>query len=118
MYREQMSKAGMVAVQTCDRLWSWQGDRLYKLLVAGLLGTLVLSAVLLWTGFRSPDDGWETVAGSRAAVAIESFKLRRLTYGCRRSARLWCCLTARERSVGACRKSGVMLQRTSNRSGE
>ena len=65
MYREQMSKAGMVAVQICDRLWSWQGDRLYKLLVAGLLGTLVLSAVLLSTGFRSPDDGWETVVGSR-----------------------------------------------------
>ena len=68
MYREQMSKAGMVAVQIHDRLWSWQGDRLYRLLVAGLLGTLVLSAVLLWTGFRSPDDRWETVAGSRAAV--------------------------------------------------
>ena len=82
MYREQMSKAGMVAVQTCDRLWSWQGDRLYKLLVAGLLGILVLSAVLLWTGFRSPDDGWETVAGSRAAVAIESFELRRLPPEC------------------------------------
>ena len=80
MYREQMSKAGMVVVQTCDRLWSWQGDRLYRLLVAGLLGTLVLSAVLLSTGFRSPDDGWETVAGSRAVVGIESFKLRRLTY--------------------------------------
>ncbi len=80
MYREHMSKAGMVVVQIHDRLWSWQGDRLYRLLVAGLLGTLVLSAVLLWTGFRSPDDHWETVAGSRAAVAIESFKLRRLTY--------------------------------------
>ena len=117
MYREHMSKAGMVVVQIHDRLWSWQGDRLYRLLVAGLLGTLVLSAVLLWTGFRSPDDRWETVAGSRAAVAIESFKLRRLTYR-RRSARLWCCLTARERSVGACRKSAVMLQRTSHRSGE
>ena len=82
MYREQMSKAGMVAVQTCDRLWSWQGDRLYRLLVSGLLGILVLSAVLLWTGFRSPDDGWETVAGSRAAVGIESFKLRRLPPEC------------------------------------
>ena len=82
MYREQMSKAGMVAVQIHDRLWSWQGDRLYRLLVAGLLGILVLSAVLLWTGFRSPDDGWETVAGSRAAVGIESFKLRRLPPEC------------------------------------
>ena len=65
MYREQMSKAGMVAVQIHDRLWSWQGDRLYKLLVAGLLATLVLSAVLLWTGFRSPgrrlgDSGWQS----------------------------------------------------------
>ena len=58
MYREHMSKAGMVVVQIHDRLWSWQGDRLYRLLVAGLLGTLVLSAVLLWTGFRSPDDRW------------------------------------------------------------
>ena len=82
MYREQMSKAGMVAVQIHDRLWSWQGDRLYRLLVAGLLGTLVLSAVLLWTGFRSPDDGWEPVVGSRAVVGNESFKLRRLPPEC------------------------------------
>ena len=93
MYREQMSKAGMVVVQIHDRLWSWQGDRLYRLLVAGLLGTLVLSAVLLWTGFgprttvgrqwlavgrpwrsRSPDalgdSGWQSGGrGDRKPVA-------------------------------------------------